>query len=149
MAKKQIFIITACGGHYKDKWEKLIGAYSTYDSALKVAKDTVDEYKPIESELPMAFDEYERCNYGYRDIPVEGYDFYDTEQKKYYSEIIERDGHSVDDFKKMQHAELSKIKDFTFCTIVSIVVDEPINRFGNTACTYVSRGCDGERYHFL
>ena len=147
MEKKQIFIITACGGQYEDKWERLIGAYSTYDSALKVAKDTVDEYEPIESELPMTFDEYERCNYGYRDIPVDGYDIDDPEQCEYYNEFIERDGHSIDDFKEMQHAEMAKYEDFAFCAIDNIVVDEPINRSGKRyKRTYVERGWDGERY---
>ena len=95
----------------------------------------------------MTFDEYERCNYGYRDIPVEGYDMYDPEQWEYYNEFIERDGHSIDDFKEMEQAEIAKHEDFSFCTIDSIVVDEPINRSDKPyKRTYVERGWDGERY---
>jgi hypothetical protein len=47
----------------------------------------------------------------------------------------------------MQYAEMAKHKEFSFCTIDSIVIDEPINRSGKPyKRTYVERGWDGERY---
>ena len=147
MEKQEIFILTACGGEYEDKWESLIGAYSTFENAVQSAKEVVDRYEPIESELPMTFDEYERCNYGYRDCPDSGYDYDNPEEMEYYNELVERDGHSIEDFKKMEDAQSAKSYDFSFCTIENVFINERIKRSDKRyKHTYVSRGWDGERY---
>lgn len=147
MEKQEIFILTANGGQYEDSWESLIGAYSTFENALQSAKEVVDRYEPIESELPMTFDEYARCNYGYRDYPESGYDYNNPEEWEYYNELVARDGHSIDDFKKMEEAISAKSNEFSFCTIENVFINERIERSDNRyKLTYVSRGWNGERY---
>jgi len=145
----KVYIVTACGGHYEDKWEHVVGVYSMYDKAMQVAKETVDAHNVDESKLPMTFEEYQRCNYGCRDYPDDGYDLTDLELQKYYNELVDRDGHTVAEFKEMEEVEQAQDSDFSFCTIEEFIVDDIVH-YGasNKTRVYVSAGWDGcEKYH--
>ena len=121
---ERIYIVESHGGQHEDSWDHIEGIFADPYKALQHAKDVCDEYDIDESELPMTFEEYGNCNYGYPDCPEEGYDYNDSSLCDYYNTLIDRDGHTVDEFQEMENAEHLMNEDFSFCSVKSYVIDK-------------------------
>ena len=119
----RVYVVESFGGQYEDKWNHVIGIYTDYDKALSVAKEECEEYFVDESKLPMTFDEYCQFNYGYPDCD-EDYDYNDKEKFDYYNTVIDRDGHTVEEFEMMDHVQQMQYEDFTGCHIESYILDQ-------------------------
>lgn len=124
MSENRIYLVQSHGGQYEDRWDHIEGIFSNSDKAIQCAKDVCDEYNIDESKLPMTFEEYGMCNYGYPDCPEEGYDYNDASLCEYYNTVIDRDGHTVAEFEEMENAEQLQHEDFSFCSVQSFLVDK-------------------------
>lgn len=122
--ENRIYIVQSHGGQYEDRWDHIEGIFSNPDKAIQCAKDVCDEYNIDESKLPMTFDEYGMCNYGYPDCPEDGFDYNDASLCEYYNTLIDRDGHTVAEFEAMDNAQNLKYEDFSFCSVESFLIDK-------------------------
>ena len=140
-----VYIVESFGGSYEDKWESIIGVYSTYDKAMASAKSEVDTYCVKDSDLPMTWEEYERCNYGNPDAPEDGYDFNDISLCEYYNSIIDRDGYTKEQFKMMDDAMTMRQQDFSYCKRTLFRIDDDTCK---QKVVRISEGLeDDEKYH--
>lgn len=123
MEDKKVYLVTAFGGLYDDKWTSTIGIFSTKERAIEEAKKTVMEHTVIENNLPMTFDEWAKCNYGWPDT-------WDNEEADEYGDydgdVVDRDGHTKEEFKMMEHAQDIQYEHFGYCDIVEYTLD--VNR---------------------
>ena len=122
-AQNRVYVVESFGGQYEDKWNNVIGIYTDYDKALSVAKEECEEYFVDESKLPMTWDEYHQFNYGYPDCPDDGYDYNDESLCDYYNTLINRDGHTKEEFELMDRMQSMKYEDFVGCNIESYVLN--------------------------
>ena len=121
--QNRVYVVESFGGQYEDKWKHVIGIYTDYDKALSVAKEECEEYFVDESKLPMTWDEYQQFNYGYPDLPDDGYDYDDESLFDYYNTCIDRDGHTKEEFELMDRMQSMKYEDFVGCNIESYVLN--------------------------
>jgi hypothetical protein len=122
--EQRIYIVESHGGQYEDSWDHVEGVFLDKNKAIQCAKDICDDYDVDESKLPMTFDEYCRCNYGYPDCPDDEYDYNNELLWDYYNTEIDRDGHTVAEFKIMSEAFELRHNDFSFCTVNSYIIDK-------------------------
>ena len=141
--KKQnrVYIVISYGGEYEDSWEHILCTYTDYLKALSAAKKVCDEHVIDESKLPMSFDEYSECGYGYPDCDKVYADM-DDDERKYYDTLIDRDGHTVEEFKIMADAQNKLYDDFLGCQIVSLLLDSDVEN-NEKAYIYVKKEEDG------
>ena len=121
--QNRVYVVESFGGQYEDKWNHVIGIYTDYDKALSVAKEECEKYFVDESKLPMTWDEYQQFNYGYPDLPDDGYDYDDESLFDYYNTCIDRDGHTKEEFELMDRMQSMKYDDFVGCNIESYVLN--------------------------
>ena len=121
--QNRVYVVESFGGQYEDKWNHVIGIYTDYDKALSVAKEECEEYFVDESKLPMTWDEYQQFNYGYPDLPDDGYDYDDESLFDYYNTCIDRDGHTKEEFELMDRMQSMNSDDFVGCNIESYVLN--------------------------
>ena len=135
MENKQIHIVQKSGGCYEDSYHYIIGVWPTFDEAMKQAKEKCKEYVVDESKLPMTFDEFINCNYGYPDDPwgSDSEHNYTEDDDKFLSTIIDRDGHTIDEFKVMSEAWEKTMDDFSGCFIETFTIGVPNDKEKATA----------------
>lgn len=120
MENQKVYLVTAHGGIFDDKWTFTVGIFSNKERAIEEAKKTVMEHTIIENNLPMTFDEWAKCNYGWPDT------WDDTEEDEfgeYTGDVVDRDGHTKEEFKIMEKAQELQFENFAFCDIIEYTLD--------------------------
>jgi hypothetical protein len=107
MEEKLIYVVESYGGD----WEDVECVCSSSDKAEKFIKEYCSLFDV--TNLPMTLEEYEKANYGYPDEE-------DAE------ELVDRDGHTVEDFLKMQEFDRLTYLDLTGLMVLVCVLDGPI-----------------------
>ena len=131
MEDKKLYITYSFGSYYS---RIIIGVFDCYDKAFEAAKEEIDLHHIDESKLPMTFDEYYNCNYGYPDIDD---DFNSTDKDwDYYNTLIDRDGHTVSDFEIMRKADINQHDDFSHCVIEEAILNGEVNHENSISIWY-------------